>query len=260
MARELVPAEQDPRQDTDVESDLEENQVRKDADIESGSLDENQNTQIRHAIVRKVYWILLVQVAFTAGMMLLITMVEALVLFVVHNMWFVVVPYFVGLILIIMMSPKLHWYQKHWVGYLLCAASTVLFSVSVGAIGANATKIWPFNVLVAGSITGGLLLLLTILAFEDWTEIPKGEVYQLGKAAFLFVASGIWLAHLFISDSETKAMFKLASFFLWVIVFSGFLFSATKLLSKGHFTTSLISPKEAIYWVIFIMTHPSFLL
>ena len=115
MARELVPAEQDLRQDTDVESDLEENQIRKDADIESGSLDENQNTQIRHAIVRKVYWILLVQVAFTAGMMVLITMVEALFLFVFHNMWFVVVPYFVGLILIIMMSPKLHWYQNHWV-------------------------------------------------------------------------------------------------------------------------------------------------
>ena len=240
-----VQAEQVPRlQDTDVESGLEnENELR--------------NSQIRNAIIRKVYMVLLLQMMFTAGLMALFMTVDALKSFAFNYYWVIWVVYITGWILIILMSPKLKWVQSNSLGYVICAASTIMFSTTIAAVSSMITRYQAVSIVInAALITDGIGLVVTILAFQTWTKIPeKGKLLMLlVEVILLLVAICICIAIFVISDSEpSNKKLMLASSFLLVIMYTCLLFSDTQLLVEGNFTTSLISPKESIYRVIFIL-------
>ena len=225
-----------------------------DTDVESADLDENENTQIRHKFIRKVYMIILLQLLFTSGIIALFTTLEEMRSFARNNYWLSYVSYIIGYILILIMSPKLHWVQKTWIANLLTAASTILFSLSIGAISGISSLISPNYVLIAALITDGFGIVITILAFQTWTKIPdKGKLMMsVLEITLLFIVIVISTANFFIKDEETSTKLGLASYFLLVIVFTSLLFSDTQLLTEGDFTTSVISPKESIYKEIFI--------
>ena len=233
-------------QDTDAEFGLDNNDVNREL---------FHNTHIRHAFIRKVYMIVLLQLAITAGMIVLFMKVEALKSFAEHNIWISIGPLLGAIVVLLFIScgPECLRKKFPWNAILL-GLFTFLFSISIGAVSSLRSQ---EIVLIAFGITALIVLIITLLAFQTWIDITdKGYALMICLGILLLVGIGLGIAAIFVGDSETFKTIHLLYCVLGVMVFTCLLFYDTQLLIGGKHKFA-ISPEDyilaslSIYLVIF---------
>ena len=219
-----------------------EKNYRQQDDAESG--DQNKfvekeffsNTHIRHAFIRKVSMIVLLQLAITAGIIVLFMQVETLRLCAQTNLWIIGGPLLGAILnaLIILYVRK----NFPWNGILL-GLFTLLLSTSIGA---GSTLTTPEAVLTAVGITTLIVLSITLLAFQTKIDITEENNALMLCFIFLFLLGlGLGLAALFVENLDRSYLVGVPC----LMVFTCLLFCSMIFLIGGKHKSSF-SPEDYI--------------
>ncbi|XP_064595352.1 protein lifeguard 3-like isoform X2 [Liolophura sinensis] len=209
---------------------------------EMGNMRSFSDKAIRHAFIRKVYLILLVQLSVTVGFVCLFLFQGSVKYWVQRNGWFYYVSYATFLVTYITLVCCPGVRRKYPGNFICLAVFTLAFSYMTGTIASfHDTMI----VLYAAGITTAVCLSITLFAIQtkiDFT-LCSGLIFALSMVLFFFGIACIIVYG--VVGPDTARILQCVYGGLAALVFSLFLVYDTQMLVGGR--KHELSPEEYIY-------------